>query len=71
MLFNFCLICLLENSKTIKDMLENKHLRTILKNIDKNENGEKELESAMKLPVFAEFANECLKLVDDEFDETS
>jgi hypothetical protein len=51
-------------------MLANKHLREILKNIDAQENGEKELECAMKLPLFAEFANECLKLVDDRLDET-
>ncbi len=51
-------------------MLVNKHLRQILKNIDQQENGEDELDSAMKLPLFAEFANECLKLVDDRPEET-
>jgi hypothetical protein len=62
---------LLENSQTIKDMLVNKHLQQILKTIDNHENGEKELDSAMQLPLFAEFANECLKLVDDRLEETA
>ena len=59
-------LSMLENSQTVKDMLANKHLREILKNIDDQENGEKELDSAMKLPLFAEFANECLKLVNND-----
>ncbi|CAB3996174.1 Hypothetical predicted protein [Paramuricea clavata] len=62
-------LSLLENSQTIKDMLVNKHLQQILKTIDNHENGEKELDSAMQLPLFAEFANECLKLVDDRLEE--
>lgn len=51
-------------------MLTNKHLQDILKSIDMQKNGEKELDAAMKLPLFVEFANECLKLVDDRMDET-
>ena len=44
-------------------MLENRHIREIIKNIDeKNDPGE-ELESAMRLPIFTEFANECLNTV--------
>ncbi|XP_028400916.1 zinc finger HIT domain-containing protein 3-like [Dendronephthya gigantea] len=57
-------LSLLENSQKIKDMLLNKHLQRVLKTIDEKDS-EQELEAAMKLPLFVEFANECLKLVDD------
>ena len=50
-------------------MLANEHLQRILKNIDEQENGEKELECAMRLPLFSEFANECLKVVDDSLEK--
>ena len=54
----------IEKSQKIKDMLSNKHLQRVLKTIDEKDS-EQELEAAMKLPLFVEFANECLKLVDD------
>lgn len=55
-------LSLLEDSKSINDMLENKNLREIIKNIDENIDPGNELESAMRLPIFAEFANKCLNI---------
>ena len=69
-LISFYYKCFIENSQTIKDMLTNKHLQQVLTDIDKDENGQIELDAAMKLPIFTEFANECLKLVDDKFEDT-
>ena len=45
-------------------MLENKHLREIIKEIDENNDPESVLEASMKLPIFVEFANECLKSIE-------
>lgn len=59
-------LSLLENSKAIKDMLENDHLRSIIKDIDGKDDPENELESAMNLPLFAEFTKQCLKVVDEK-----
>lgn len=46
-------------------MLQNKHLRQLIMNINEQSDVADQLDAAMKLPVFAEFANVCLKLVDD------
>ena len=37
-----------------------------MKNIDEQVNPENELESAMRVPIFIEFANECLKIVEEK-----
>ncbi|XP_046839727.1 zinc finger HIT domain-containing protein 3-like [Xenia sp. Carnegie-2017] len=58
-------LALLDKSQEVKDMLQNKHLRQLIMNINEQSDVADQLDAAMKLPVFAEFANVCLKLVDD------
>lgn len=45
-------------------MLKNPHLRSIILAIDKSENPAKSMENAMQEPIFVEFADECLKVVE-------
>ena len=45
-------------------MLSNKHLKDILKEIDTSKNPEKHLENAMQLPIFTEFVDQCLSIVE-------
>jgi hypothetical protein len=59
---------LLNESTELKQILSNVHLRNLLKTI--NESGEKsvdiQMERAMQEPLFTEFADVCLKLVQDQ-----
>ncbi len=42
-------------------MLSNKHLQDLLKEIDQSESPQKALKAAMNIPVFVEFADQCLR----------
>lgn len=57
---------LLANSEEIKKLLTNPHLRQMLKFIDSSEDKEKCMGSAMKEPIFTEFADACLALVESD-----
>ncbi|KAF6030444.1 ZNHIT3 [Bugula neritina] len=54
---------LCENDK-LRELLCNKHLRDYLVKV--NSNPTKEIDKAMKEPIFLEFANECLKMVEPD-----
>lgn len=56
----------LRSSEGLKKLLENPHLRDLLKEIDSAENAWKAMTVAMKEPLFTEFADECLKIVEPE-----
>ncbi|CAH0563596.1 unnamed protein product [Brassicogethes aeneus] len=58
---------LLRESKELKEMLgNNPHLRNLLSSIDKCENVEDMMQKVMLEPIFVEFADECLKIVEDK-----
>ena len=50
-------------------MLHNKHLREMIKEIDSSQEPGKILTSAMQIPIFTEFVDECLKTIEPQ-DET-
>ena len=43
-------------------MLGNRHLRELLVEIDQATNPQQALQRAMNIPVFVEFADECLRM---------
>ncbi|KAB0793396.1 hypothetical protein PPYR_13016 [Photinus pyralis] len=57
---------LLEEDKTLKNVLANPHLRSLLKTVDKSEQPETIMQKAMLEPIFVEFADACLKVVEPE-----
>lgn len=56
---------ILDDSKELKDLLSNRHLRDLLKTL--NESSEKtidfKMDKAMQEPLFTEFADVCLKIM--------
>lgn len=52
------------DSHKLLRLLENPHLRAFLSNLNSTENPSKSMENAMKEPLFLEFADECLKVVE-------
>uniref|UniRef100_A0A224XZV6 Putative mynd zn-finger protein/hormone receptor interactor n=1 Tax=Panstrongylus lignarius TaxID=156445 RepID=A0A224XZV6_9HEMI len=54
---------LLRQNKKLKDILGNPHLRTILESVNSAENPTELVHEAMLEPIFVEFADECLKVV--------
>lgn len=53
-------------SETLKDLLRNPHLREFLRTVDSSENARKAMKFAMLEPLFIEFADECMKIVEPE-----
>ncbi|KAJ0044098.1 hypothetical protein NL108_006813 [Boleophthalmus pectinirostris] len=62
---------LLDQSKELQDLLCNPHLRQLLRSIDNAESKDQAMKAAMQEPLFVEFSDCCLKIVnqDDNFDE--
>ena len=54
----------LEENEKLKELLYNKHLRDYLLMLNGHRNPERAMERAMKEPIFVEFADECLKVVE-------
>ncbi|KAG5684006.1 hypothetical protein PVAND_013259 [Polypedilum vanderplanki] len=54
----------LANSEKIKQLLLNPHLRKFLKDVNNDRNSWKAMKVAMTEPLFLEFADECLKIVE-------
>ncbi|XP_043857083.1 zinc finger HIT domain-containing protein 3 isoform X2 [Dromiciops gliroides] len=52
------------NSKELRNLLTNPHLRQLLINIDQAEDKETLMKSHMQEPLFVEFADCCLRIVD-------
>jgi len=59
----------LGHSENLHSMLRNKHLREMIKEIDSSQEPGKILTSAMQIPIFTEFVDECLKIIEPQ-DET-
>jgi len=55
---------LLGKSETLKNLLRNPHLQNFLKTIDSSDNPPRLMRKAMYEPLFVEFVDECLKVVD-------
>ncbi|RNA36255.1 FIT family protein CG10671-like [Brachionus plicatilis] len=62
---------LLENSIDLKQILQNRHLRELLVNLNNSTDGtniDEKMEKAMQEPLFQEFSDACLKIVQNEND---
>ncbi|XP_026481033.1 zinc finger HIT domain-containing protein 3 [Ctenocephalides felis] len=57
---------LLDSDKTIKSLLTNHHLRNLLVSIKNSEKPAKAISDAMLIPLFVEFSDACLKVVEPE-----
>ena len=53
-------------SQELYSMLHNKHLREMIKEIDASEDPGKLLTQAMQIPIFMEFVDECLRIVEPQ-----
>ena len=53
-----------ENSKGLHRVLENPHVRDILKMVDRSPNPGEAMRAAMLEPIFVEFADECFKIIE-------
>lgn len=53
-------------SKDLKDLLCNPHLRELLRTIDGADSKEEAMKAAMQEPLFVEFSDQCLKVVEKE-----
>jgi len=56
----------LKNSEELKDLMKNKYLRDFLQELNDARNPWKAIKAAMTEPLFLEFADECLKVVEKE-----
>ncbi|KAK5859089.1 hypothetical protein PBY51_003180 [Eleginops maclovinus] len=57
---------LLGQSKEIKDLLCNPHLRQLLRSIDSADGKGDAMKAAMQEPLFVEFSDQCMKLTANE-----
>ncbi|XP_015239133.1 PREDICTED: zinc finger HIT domain-containing protein 3 isoform X2 [Cyprinodon variegatus] len=56
----------LSQSTELRDLLCNPHLRQLLRSVDDAESKDAAIKAAMQEPLFVEFADECLKVVENE-----
>ncbi|XP_041979211.1 zinc finger HIT domain-containing protein 3 isoform X2 [Aricia agestis] len=59
----------LENSKELQECISNPHVREILQLLDKSPHPDKLMQEYMQEPIFTEFVDACLKVVQDEPDD--
>ncbi|XP_047463201.1 zinc finger HIT domain-containing protein 3 [Mugil cephalus] len=57
---------LLGQSKELRDLLCNPHLRQLLRSIDSADSKDDAMKAAMQEPLFVEFSDRCLKIVENE-----
>ena len=57
-----------EKSQELKDMLCNPHLRQMMTSLVHSGNPGSQLEKAMQEPIFTEFADTCLSVIDNKTD---
>ncbi|KAM7374752.1 hypothetical protein PAMP_007392 [Pampus punctatissimus] len=57
---------LLGQSKELRDLLCNPHLRQLLQSIDSADTKDDVMRAAMQEPLFCEFSDQCLKIVENE-----
>ncbi|KAK7465920.1 hypothetical protein BaRGS_00037530, partial [Batillaria attramentaria] len=54
----------LGESDSLRAVLWNRHLRAMMENLVNSEDPVSDMEAAMQEPIFVEFADECLKVVE-------
>ncbi|XP_069556773.1 zinc finger HIT domain-containing protein 3 [Brachyistius frenatus] len=59
---------LLGQSKELRDLLCNPHLRQLLRSVDGADSKDNAMKAAMQEPLFVEFSDQCLKIVENETD---
>lgn len=59
----------LGHSQKLSSMLHNEHLRKMIKGIDASGDPGKLLGQAMQIPIFTEFVDECLRIVEPQNEE--
>lgn len=57
-----------DSSDRLKESLSNKHLRELLLEVDSAKDQSKALEKAMQIPIFTEFVDHCLQVVEPQDD---
>uniref|UniRef100_A0A3Q1G4T1 Zinc finger HIT domain-containing protein 3 n=1 Tax=Acanthochromis polyacanthus TaxID=80966 RepID=A0A3Q1G4T1_9TELE len=57
---------LLGQSKELRDLLCNPHLRQLLRSIDSADSKGDAMKAAMQEPLFVEFSDQCLKIVENK-----
>ncbi|XP_035522108.1 zinc finger HIT domain-containing protein 3 [Morone saxatilis] len=57
---------LLGQSKELRDLLCNPHLRQLLRSVDSADSKYDAMKAAMQEPLFVEFSDQCLKIVENE-----
>ena len=56
-------------SDELKEILSNKHLKDLLKNLNEHSTDiDQKIQKAMQEPLFTEFSDACLKIVQDKKD---
>ncbi len=55
-----------DSSVELKTLLENPHLQTLLRDVDASRDVERDVSAAMREPLFLEFADVCLKVIEPE-----
>uniref|UniRef100_A0A1B0CV54 Putative mynd zn-finger protein/hormone receptor interactor n=1 Tax=Lutzomyia longipalpis TaxID=7200 RepID=A0A1B0CV54_LUTLO len=63
-------LIMLQDSEELKMLLKNSHLRELLRELDAALNAEKAMAVAMQEPLFMEFADQVLKIVEPQKDDT-
>lgn len=62
---------LLDASKALSNLLSNPHLRNYLKELDEAPDPEHAIKNAMAEPLFVEFADACLQVIEPPDKETN
>lgn len=57
---------LLGHSDEVKNQLRNKHLQKLLIDVDSSPNPGEKLDEAMQIPIFTEFVDVCMKIIEGE-----
>jgi hypothetical protein len=57
-------VSLAANSKLLQQILRNRHLQELLVSVDSSSNPEQAMQLAMQEPLFVEFADECLRVIE-------
>lgn len=64
----FCYVCFTEQSAEVKKCLENPYVREMLELLDKSSHPDVLIKEYMIEPIFTEFADACLKVVQPKND---
>ena len=59
-------VLFLGESSELRDLLLNPHLHQMIHHLDSTDNAAADMEIAMQEPIFHEFADKCLEIVESE-----